>query len=150
VPYFERLSQIMKRLLPIYLLFFSIVTFAQKKPAVYKSYFNKEDRFIIDNLILSTDGLFFSFASCECGKEYYGKGKWQIKGSKLYLNGFESTKAFPHAKVEKMNAYSPTDSVTIKGFDYFGKPLKNLLVELIYRDTSSFQSMPEFVEKTGN
>jgi len=138
----------MKRLLSL-LLLFANATFGQKQPTVYKVYLNNEDKFIIDNLILSSDGLFFSFASCECGKEFYGKGKWQIKGNKLYLNGFDSTKAFPHAKVEKKNANTPTDSVTIIAYDYFDKPIKNLAVELVYNNKVNFHTTPQFFDETG-
>jgi hypothetical protein len=140
----------MKRLLPLFLLFFATIAFAQQRPIVYKTYLNNQNKFIIDNLILSSDSLFFFYTSCECGKEYYGKGKWHIKRNKLYLDGFDSTKAFPNATVDKIDADEPTDSVTIKAFDYFGKPTKNFVVELIYKNTSSFQSMPQFADKTGN
>lgn len=123
------------------------VTFAQTKPTVYKSFFNNEDRFIVDNLVLSTDGLFFSFASCECGREYYGKGTWKIKGNKLYLQGFDSTKAFPNSKISFTKG-QPTDSVTIRAYDYFGKPLTSLLLGLLLKD--SLQSpIYEFVDKNG-
>lgn len=138
----------MKRLIPLFLLFAS-AAFGQKQPTVYKAYLNNEDRFITNNLVLSSDGLFFSFASCECGKEYYGKGKWQIKGNNLYLSGFDSTKAFPHVMVDKINADSVIDSVTIKAYDYFDKPIKSLMVELIYNDSSRFLTMPQTVDKTG-
>jgi hypothetical protein len=139
----------MKRLLLPLLLLFVSIAFAQKRPTVYKAYLNNTNRFIIDNLILSSDGLFFFFTSCECGKEYYGKGKWQIKGKKLYLRSFDSTKTFPNATVDKISVDSPTDSVTIKAYDYFGKPMKSFMVELIYRSSSNFQSMPQFFDKTG-
>src|SRR5687768_641015 len=137
----------MKRLLTLFLMLSVYKAFAQTQPTVFKSYFNNEDRYIIDNLILSTDGLFFSFASCECGKEYYGKGRWQIKGNKLYLQGFDSTKAFPRSKINFIKG-QPTDSVTIRAFDYFGKPMTSLLLGLIYKDTSN-SPFPEFVNKEG-
>ena len=137
----------MKRLLTSLLILTACVTFAQTQPTVFKAFLNNEDRFIIDNLILSTDGLFFSFASCECGKEYYGKGKWQIKGNKLHLEGFDSTKAFPNSKISFLKG-QPTDSVTIRAYDYFGKPMTSLLLGLIYKDSTE-SPFPEFVDQEG-
>ncbi len=139
----------MKGLLPPLLLLFATVAFAQQRPVVYKSYLNNQNKFIIDNLILSSDSLFFFYTSCECGKEYYGKGKWHIERNKLYLDGFDSTKAFPNATVDNINADNPVDSVTIKAFDYFDKPMKSFMVELIYKNASSFQAIPQFADKTG-
>jgi hypothetical protein len=137
----------MKRLLTFFLILFVNDTFAQTKPTLYKSFFNNEDRYIVDNLILSTDGLFFSFASCECGREYYGKGKWHIKGNKLYLQGFDSTRTFPNSKVSFIKG-QPSDSVTIRAYDYFGKPMTSLLLGLIYKDSTE-SPFPEFVDKEG-
>ena len=137
----------MEKLLLLYFLLIVNATFAQKRPTVYKSYFNNKDPFIINNLVLSTDGFFFYFTSCECGKEYYGKGKWQIKANQLYLQGFDSTKVFPQSTISYIKG-GPTDSVIIRAFDYFGKPIKSLLLGLLDKD-SSVSRFPEFVDKEG-
>ena len=137
----------MKKILTSFFILTAFFTFAQEQPGLFRSFINNEDRYIIDNLILSTDGLFFSFASCECGKEYYGKGTWQIKGNKLYLQGFDSTKSFPNSKIKVITG-QPTDSVTIRAYDYFGKPMTSLLLGLIYKDSSE-SPFPEFVDKDG-
>ncbi len=138
----------MKRFLLLYCLIFKCCyIFAQVKPHIYKEYINNDDHFIIDNLILSSDGLFFSFASCECGKEYYAKGNWKIKKKKLYLDSFDSTLAFPNSKISFINS-NPTDSVTISGFDYFGKTMTGLMIGLINKD-SSINVFYEFVDNSG-
>lgn len=143
-----RSPQIIKALSTNLFVLITCVTFAQQQPAIFKSFRNNKGIFIIDNLILSSDGLFFSFASCECGKEYYGKGKWQIKGNKLYLKGFDSTMAFPNSKINFITG-QPTDSVTIRAYDYFGKPITNLLLGLVYQNSTKEQFHFEFVNQEG-
>lgn len=138
----------MKKFLILYYLILECsFAFPQGKPYIYKQYINNDDRFIIDNLILSSDGLFFSFASCECGKEYYAKGNWKIKKNKLYLDSFDSTLAFPNSKISFINSQQ-TDSVIISGIDYFGKPMTSLLLGLIYKD-STISRFYEFVDNSG-
>ena len=122
--------------------------FGQKKPEVYKDFWNNEDKFIINHLVLSSDSLFFNLGSCECGKEFYGKGKWRMKGNTLYLYGFDSTKAYPNSSVKVING-GPGDSVIISAYDYFSKPMKGLMLGLIYNDTTKFETSYEFVDSSG-
>jgi hypothetical protein len=138
----------MYKVFTLLLLLVTIVTHAQKQPQVYRAYLDKEDRFIINNLILSTDGVFFQFSSCECGKEYYARGTYQIKGDKLYLHGFDSTQAFPRSKIEYIKGEAVGDSVTITTSDYFGNPMTNLLLGLLEKD-SSIYPFYEFVDNQG-
>lgn len=138
----------MSRVLTLLLLMIVSHVYSQKLPQVYKSYWNNEDQYVINNLILSTDGIFFQHSSCECGKEYYGKGTYQIKGDKLYLHGFDSTRAFPRSKIDYIKGEAVDDSVTITTSDYFGKPMTNLLLGLLEKD-SAIYPFYEFVDKQG-
>jgi hypothetical protein len=121
---------------------------AQFRPSIYKEYQNNEDQFITNNLILSSDGLFFNFSSCECGKAYYAKGTYQIKGKKLYLSGFDSTLSFPHSKIELKAGKDLSDSVTITSSNYFNQPLSVLMLGLINKD-STLNPFYEPVDKQG-
>ena len=129
-------------------LLFSDAVFGQEKPEVYKSFWNNNDKFIINHLVLSSDSLFFSLSSCECGKEFYGKGTWRMKGNTLYLYGFDSTKAYPNSSVKLING-EPSDSVIITAYDYFNNPMKDLILGLIYNDTTKFETSYEFADSLG-
>ena len=72
--------------------------------------------------------------SCECGKEYFAKGKWHVKKDKLYLAGFDSTKCFPKFKIRDIEG-TPGDSVSIVAFDYFHNPIKNMLLGVFGKDS---------------
>lgn len=119
----------------------SFYAYAQKQPQVYKSYWNNENKFIINHLVLSTDSTFFDFSSCECGEAYYGRGTWRIKGKMLYLKGWDSTRAFPRSQITLLEGEA-NDSVTIAAYDYFSRPIKYLSLGLITHDTTEFE--PEY------
>jgi hypothetical protein len=137
----------MKKFLLVFYVLLTFKTYSQTNRKIFQSFLSNDDKFIIENLVLSTDHIFFSFASCECGKEYYGKGTWQIKGNRLYLFGFDSAKAIPRAKI-RFTKKQITDSVTIIAFDYFGNPMRSFLLGLVYNDSLNKLSQ-EFVNGNG-
>ncbi|TMI62594.1 MAG: hypothetical protein E6H07_14365 [Bacteroidetes bacterium] len=134
--------------LTLFVLLLSNLSFGQQPPAIYREFRNPEGFFFSNHLILSSDGLFFSTSSCECGKVYYGKGTWAIKKNELQLKGFNSSKAYPKSTVKFINA-EETDSVSLFVYDYFNKPMSSVFLGLIYNDTVTFKTTYGSVDSLG-
>ena len=118
-----------QKLIVLLSIFLSLNTFAQK-PKLLKWYINDQGfPFGYDHLTLSSDSIFFYTASTENGC-YLAKGNWKIKKNKLYLNSWDSIRAYPKLHIDFIKG-SDTNNVIIKSFDYFGDPITGLSLGLI-------------------
>jgi hypothetical protein len=84
-----------------------------------------------DHLSLSSDHYYFFTASTESGC-VLAKGQWEIRGDKLYMKGIDSSTVNLQARVELVKG-DTTEWVTIKAYDYFGKPFRGLTLRPVRR-----------------
>lgn len=124
------------------------MTHAQKPPQLKKWFWRDNGFYSIDHLTLSSDSIFFYSSYCECGRVFVSKGTWKIKGNSLYLNGWDSTKAYPKPKLEFIKGESEYVTIIVK--DYFQKPFDGISLELIPRgDSTNANAVMIFADSLG-
>ncbi|MCH5719823.1 hypothetical protein [Niabella hibiscisoli] len=114
------------------MLFLSFVSGAQPVPKRVKYYqVDHGFPFGYDHLSLSSDHYYFFTASTESGC-VMAKGTWTIKGDQLYMKGIDSSTVNLQPRVELIKG-DTTEWVTIKAYDYFGKPFRALTLRPVRR-----------------
>jgi hypothetical protein len=112
------------------ILFLPFLGKGQKPAQVYRSFIRHNSFPLgIEHIVLGSDGIFF-YANSADEKVFLAKGTWKIRQNQLYLNGWDSSKAYPKAKIDFVKG-DKTEEVIILVKDYFKNPFPGFAIDLI-------------------